>query len=114
MNAPFSRITALSVCLALAMLAVVAVDAATTNGGNRQTQEADMDVDLAMRALRSAPGFCLIEFGGVSGYLSSCIRAHAARPNLLPRDCIIHAQDGDHMRRLYAHTCMAENGWSER
>ena len=111
MKATFSRMTALLMGLGLATLAVFAIHAATSV--DRQTQGARVDIDLAVHTLRTAPAFCVIEFGGVSGYLSSCIRAHAMRPNLLPRDSVVLARDQDQTRRLYAADSMAENGWSQ-
>ena len=90
---------AIALCLAVAGLTVATVHAAPNGDDGKRTFNTSAGIDLPPAALRSAPGFCLIEFGGVSGYLSSCIRTHALRPNLLPRDCVVRVSEGNRTRR---------------
>lgn len=68
-------------------------------------------IALPDSALRVAPGFCRTEVGGVTGYISSCMRTHLQRPNLLPRACAVNVRDGNRSRRVYESRCLIDHGW---
>lgn len=63
------------------------------------------------QADRVAPARCFRETGGVRGYSRRCMQNHAARPELLPRGCLVQVNTDRGPRTLYAGRCLRQNGW---
>lgn len=111
------RRTNLSICAILGIFVLALINAppaqSETQLPTKHQFHTSPGINLPASALQVAPGFCRVELGGVMGYLSSCMRTHVQRPQLLPRECVVQASDGNRTRRLYAHTCLIENGWRQ-
>jgi hypothetical protein len=62
-----------------------------------------------------APARCFIEGrdrgGYFRGYVRNCMQNNAARPDLLPQNCLRRVDTQRGPRMIYAGRCLAQNGW---
>jgi hypothetical protein len=62
-----------------------------------------------------APARCFIEGrdrgGHFRGYVRNCMQNNAARPDLLPQNCLRRVDTQRGPRMIYAGRCLAQNGW---
>ena len=62
-----------------------------------------------------APARCFIEGrdqnGFYRGYVRRCMQNNAARPALLPQNCLRRVETQRGPRLIYRGRCLAQNGW---
>ena len=63
-----------------------------------------------------APARCFIEGGGtrtgsIAAMSAACMQNNAARPALLPQNCLRRVETQRGPRLIYRGRCLAQNGW---